>query len=306
MLVVRINIAVIAPIHITKFGKRFMFARVASLRQSLQRWWLYSSISILTLGIVTLGQPQIGQAAEWWQQILIQGVQIIQLNNISDAQETSLGAQTNQALISDKVKIYQNPVVNNYVNQIGQRLARNSARPNLKYTFQVVEDDSINAFATMGGYVYVNTGLMKAADNEAQLAGVIGHEIGHIAGRHAIQHIKQAAIAQGITSLAGVDRDQIVQIASQLVFTLPNSRQDEYDADRRGLATMIQTGYAPTAMPEFMKKLIGGNSAPEFLSSHPAVTERVANLNKMIPSAYKSRTDGLNATTYKQNLRSFF
>jgi beta-barrel assembly-enhancing protease len=283
-----------------------MFARVASLRQWLQRWWLYSSISILTIGIVTLGQPQVGKAAEWWQQILIQGVQIIQLNNISDAQEASLGAQTNQAIVSDKVKIYQNPAVSNYVDRIGQRLARNSARPNIKYTFQVVEDDSINAFATMGGFVYINTGLMKAADNEAQLAGVIGHEIGHITGRHAIQHIKQAAIAQGLTSLAGVDRDRIVQIASQLVFTLPNSRQDEYDADRRGLTTMIQTGYAPTAMPEFMKKLIGGNSAPEFISSHPAVTERVANLNKMIPSAYKNRTDGLNATTYKQNLRSFF
>jgi beta-barrel assembly-enhancing protease len=282
-----------------------MFARVASLQKWLQRRWLYSCLGALTLGIVTVGQPQIGQAADWIQ-ILMQGAQIIQLSNVSEAQEASLGAQTNRALLSDKVRIYQNPLVSNYVNQIGQRLARNSAKPNMKYTFQVVEDDNVNAFATMGGFVYVNTGLLKAADNEAQLAGVIGHEIGHITGRHALQHIKQAAIAQGFSSLAGVDRNQIVQMGVQVALTLPNSRKDEYDADRRGLTTMIQSGYAPTAMPEFMKKLARGNSAPEFLSSHPAVNERVANLNRMIPAAYKNRTDGLNASSYKQNLRGLF
>jgi beta-barrel assembly-enhancing protease len=282
-----------------------MFARVASLRQWLpRRRWLYTGICLITIGTITVGQPQVSQAAEWWK-ILLQGAQIVQLSNMSDAQEVSLGEQTNQSLLNE-VKISRNPALNNYVNQIGQRLARNSARPNIKYTFQVVEDDNINAFATMGGFVYVNTGLMKAADNEAQLAGVIGHEIGHITGRHALQHIKQAAIAQGASSLLGVDRDQIVQIGVQVALTLPNSRQDEYDADRRGLTTMIQAGYAPSAMPEFMKKLIGGKSAPEFLSSHPAVPERVANLQRMIPAAYKNRTDGLNTTTYKQSLRSFF
>ena len=282
-----------------------MFARVASLQKWLRRRWFYSCISALTVGIVTIGQPQIGQAADWLQ-ILMQGAQIIQLSNVSDAQEASLGADTNRALLSERVRIYQNAAVNSYVDRIGQRLARNSARPNIKYTFQVVEDDNINAFATMGGYVYVNTGLLKAADNEAQLAGVIGHEIGHITGRHALQRLKQATIAQGLSSIAGVDRNELAQIAAQVAFTLPNSRKDEYDADKRGLTTMIQSGYAPTAMPEFMKKLIRGNSAPEFLSSHPAVNERVNRLQQMIPSAYKSRTDGLNAATYKQNLRSFF
>jgi beta-barrel assembly-enhancing protease len=282
-----------------------MFARLDSLRQWLKRRWLYSSISILTVGIVTIGQPQIGQAADWVQ-ILIQGVQVMRLSNVSEAQEASLGADINRTLLSEKVRIYQNPVVSSYVDRIGQRLARSSARPNLKYTFQVVEDDSVNAFATMGGFVYVNTGLLKAADNEAQLAGVMGHEIGHITGRHALQHIKQAAIAQGASSLLNVERNQIVQLGVQVAVTLRNSRQDEYDADRRGLTTMIQSGYAPTAMPEFMKKLIRGNSAPEFLSSHPAVTERVANLNRMIPAAYKNRTDGLSANSYKQNLRGFF
>jgi len=286
-----------------------MFARVASFRQWLQRRWLYSGISVLTIFIVTVGQPQIVRAAEWWQ-ILIQAaptvIEIVKLNNITDAQEASYGRETNQALLNDKVRLYRNSAVTSYVDRIGQRLARNSTRSNIKYTFQVIDDDAINAFATMGGYVYVNTGLMKAADNEAQLAGVIGHEIGHIANRHALKQIKKAAINQGIGAVTGLDRNQIVQLGVQLALTLPNSRNDEYEADRSGLTTMIQTGYAPTAMPEFMKKLISNNSAPEFLSSHPAVSERVSNLQRMIPAAYKNRTNGLNANAYKQNLRGFF
>jgi beta-barrel assembly-enhancing protease len=282
-----------------------MLTRVASIRQWLQRRWLYPSIAVGTICTVALGQPQVSQAIPWWQ-LLIQGAQIVQISNMSDGQEANLGAQINQQLLSGQVKIYRNQAANDYVNRIGQKLARSSARPDIKYTFQVVEDDAINAFATMGGFVYVNTGLLKAADNEAQLAGVIGHEIGHITGRHSIQHMKQAAISQGISSALGVDNNQLVQLGAQIALTLPNSRQDEYDADKRGLNTMIQSGYAPTAMPEFMKKLMRGNSPPEFLSSHPAVPERVANLQRMIPAAYQTRTEGLNVSNYKQQLRSFF
>ncbi len=282
-----------------------MLTRVASFRQWLQRRWLYPFISAAMVGAIAFTQPQVSQAAEWWQ-ILIQGANYVQISSMSDAQESSLGAQINQQLASGQVKLYDNPNALAYVDRIGQKLARNSARPNIKYTFQIVQDDSINAFATMGGYVYVNTGLLKAADNEAQLAGVIGHEIGHITGRHALQHMKQAALTQGLSTLAGVDRDQIVQIGVQVALTLPNSRQDEYDADKRGLTTMIQSGYAPTAMPEFMKKLISSSSTPEFLSSHPGAKDRVANLEKMIPTAYRNRTDGLNASTYKQQLQRFF
>ncbi len=282
-----------------------MLTRVASIRSWLQRRWLYPSIAGCTIGIITLAQPQVSQAIPWWQ-LLIQGAQIVQISSMSDGQETNLGAQINQQLVSGQVKLYRNQAANDYVDRIGQKLARNSARPNIKYTFQVVDDNAINAFATMGGFVYVNTGLLKAADNEAQLAGVIGHEIGHITGRHSLQHMKQAAISQGISTALGVDNNQLVQLGAQIALTLPNSRQDEYDADKRGLSTMIQAGYAPTAMPEFMKKLMRGNSPPEFLSSHPAVPERVANLQRMIPAAYQTRTDGLNANVYKQQLRSFF
>lgn len=282
-----------------------MLTRVSFLRQWLQRRWFYPFISVCMVGAVTLGQPQVSQAIPWWQ-ILIQGAQIVQISNMSDAQEASLGAQINQQLINGQVKIYRNQAATDYVNRIGQRLARNSDRPDVKFTFQVVEDDSINAFATMGGFAYVNTGLLKAADNEAQLAGVISHEIGHLTGRHSRERMRQAAIRQGISSIVGVDRDKLVQMGIQLALTLPNSRQDEYDADRRGMNAIIRSGYAPTGMPEFMKKLIRSDSPPAFLSSHPAVPERVINLQRMIPSTYQTRTDGLNGSIYKQQLQNFF
>ncbi len=282
-----------------------MLTRVAFCRQYLQQRYLYPLLSMGIAVLIAFGQPQVSQAVPIWE-LLIQGAQIVQLANMTEGQEASLGAQINRELLGGQVKLYNNQAAISYVNRIGQKLARSSARPNMKYTFQVVEDENINAFATMGGFVYVNTGLLKAADNEAQLAGVMGHEIGHITGRHALQHMKQAAIAQGASSLLGVSRDKMVQMGVQLALTLPNSRQDEYDADRRGLTTMLQSGYAPTAMPEFMKKLMRSNSPPEFISSHPAVSERVANLQRMIPTAYKSRTDGLNASVYRQKLQSFF
>jgi beta-barrel assembly-enhancing protease len=282
-----------------------MLTRVASFRQWLQRRWLYLLVSISTISAIALVQPQISQAAPWWQ-ILIQGAQYVQLASLSDSQEADLGAKINGQLTSGQVKLNNNPSAIAYVNGIGQRLARNSARPNIRYTFQVVQDDGINAFATMGGFVYVNTGLLKAADNEAQLAGVMGHEIGHIAGRHALQQMKQAALAQGLSSLAGVDTNQLAQIGVQVALTLPNSRKDEYDADERGLATIIKAGYAPTGLPEFLKKLARANSSPEFLSSHPGANERVKRLDKAIPAAYRTRTEGLNATTYKQQVQRFF
>jgi predicted Zn-dependent protease len=251
---------------------------------------------------IVVSTPLVSQAIPWWQ-LLIQGVQIIQLSNVSESQEVQLGSSINQKL-SRQVRISTNRALTDYVNQIGQRLARTSARPNLKYTFQVVDDDNINAFATMGGYVYINRGLLKAADNEAQVAGVIGHEIGHITGRHALQQMKQVAIAQGLSVIAGVDQNQLVQIGVELAVNRPRSRQDEYDADRRGLNNVILAGYAPTAMPEFMKKLVSSNSPPEILSTHPAVPERVARLQQMIPGTYKNRTEGMNGIIYKQRLNN--
>ena len=167
------------------------------------RRFLYALITfILTVSISLVNiQPSYGIS---WLELMIRGIQIVQISNISNAQEVELGKAINQELISSgQAKIYRNQSINNYINQIGQRLAKTSQRADIPYTFQVVDDDSINAFATMGGYVYLNKGLIATADNEAELASVIGHEIGHIAGRHGIEQMRDSRFSPRVTFRSG-------------------------------------------------------------------------------------------------------
>ena len=264
----------------------------------------YAALLTIVMGASILLTPQPGQTFTLLD-LIRKGIPIIQALSINEQQEIALGAQTNQQIVS-QMKMSQNPEINAYINNIGQRLASSSARPNLKYTFQVVEDNAINAFATMGGFVYINTGLMKASDNEAQLASVIGHEIGHITGRHSIEQLKQTLIANGISSLAGLDQSQLSNVVLNIGLRLPKSREAEYDADRRGLENIIRVGYAPSAMPEFMKKLASASTAPAFLSTHPSPPDRVQRLNSLIPPQYRAKTDGLDQVNYKQRVQYFF
>jgi predicted Zn-dependent protease len=233
-----------------------------------------------------------------WRQIILQGIQVIQLTTLSDNQEVQLGKQINAQLVSKEIKLHQNQATQRYINGIGQRLAQASARPDIPYTFQVVEDDSINAFATMGGYVYVNTGLIKAADNEAELASVIAHEIGHIAGRHAVKQMRQMAIASGVATATGLDENVAVQIGVELALRRPKSREAENEADYLGIQTLGKAGYAQIGAITFMEKLLSKGSMPSFLSTHPATSSRISTMRQFL-AANPNVGDGLNETAYK-------
>ena len=241
-----------------------------------------------------------------WVELMIRGIQIVQISNISSAQEIELGKSINQELInSGRTKIYRNRAINNYINQIGQRLAATSQRPNIPYTFQIVDDDKINAFATMGGYVYINKGLIAAADNEAELASVIGHEIGHIVGRHGVEQMRDRALAQGLLSAAGLDRNDAVQIGVELTVSRPNGRSDELEADRFGLDNMTKANYAPAGILGFMQKLLNrGGSTPSFLSTHPATSERINSLQQQINPQVVNLGDGLDSRAYRNRISS--
>ena len=266
------------------------------------RRWLYLFISVLVALGICVGSPQKTQAISLFD-LLNQGIQIFQLSTISDREEVQLGKQINQQLVNSDIKLYRNQNVNRYVNQIGQKLAANSARPDIPYTFQVVQDESINAFATMGGYVYVTTGLLKAADNEAQLASVIAHEIGHIASRHSIEQMRETAIARGFATAAGLERSTAVQIGVDLALRRPHSRQDEFEADQRGLRTLGRAGYAQSAMIAFMQKLLQQRSLPTFLSTHPATSDRITALRSAINSQNAYKGGGLNNAAYEAKIQ---
>lgn len=263
-----------------------------------RRPWFYPFIASWVAISVVVGAPQSAPAASWLE-LLINGAQVYQLYNVSNQEEVQLGRQINQQLIGKQFQIYNNARVNSYVDRIGQRLAKNSTRPNIPYTFQVVKDDSINAFATTGGYVYVTTGLLQAADNEAQLAGVLAHEIGHIAERHLIEQMRETAIARGLTSAAGLDESTAVQLGVELALRRPNSRSDEFQADARGVQTLGKAGYAQVAMISFLEKLRSQRSVPTFLSTHPATSDRIARLKKIIDKQQANRGQGLNESKYQ-------
>ncbi|PZV16291.1 MAG: peptidase [Leptolyngbya sp.] len=273
----------------------------AQLSRKLRRWG-YFGISIAIAIALTVGQPMMAQAISWGD-LILRGIQVVQLSSLSDRQEVEIGQQINQQLTRGQVRILQNPQVNQYVDQIGQRLAASSTRPNIPYRFQVVDDRGVNAFATMGGFVYINRGLLTLASNEAELASVMAHEIGHIAGRHSVAQMRKMAVASGLIGAAGLDRNAAVNIGVDLAYRRPNSRQDEYAADEMGLQTLAKTGYAQSAMVSFMSKLLQARSVPTFLSTHPATSERIGRLQQSINPA-NSYGDGLDSVAYRNRLRS--
>jgi predicted Zn-dependent protease len=269
-----------------------------------RRRFLYPLLSlVLTLSIV-VGSSQVARAIPWFD-LIFQGIQVVQLSNISDRQEVQFGKQINQQLVSREIRLYRNPEINRYINEIGQRLEQQSKRSDIPYTFQVVDDKGINAFATMGGFVYINRGLIASADNEAQLASVMAHEIGHIEGRHAIQQMRQTAIARGLATAAGLNSNTLVNIGVELALQRPNGRKDEFQADQLGLETLTQTGYAPSGMLGFMEKLLKkGASVPSFLSTHPATSERITALQQAINPARANVGEGLDSVAYKNRIRA--
>ncbi len=237
--------------------------------------------------------------------IILPTIQVFQITNMSDEQEISLGQQTDQQLLSQSFRLHRNAELTAYVDQIGQRLVPHSDRSDIPYVFQVVEDDSINAFATMGGYVYITTGLLAAADNEAEVAGVLGHEIGHIAEKHALDQMRDVAITQGIAGAFGLSRNQMVAIAVDVALTLPNRRRDELVADEHGFVTMGEAGYDQTGMATLMEKLDSGNSPPAIFSTHPNPKDRVTRLEQMdSESALPSATAGTDTAAYSARVSS--
>jgi beta-barrel assembly-enhancing protease len=236
--------------------------------------------------------------------LIFQGIQVIQLSNLSDQQEVALGERINQQLLAKEFHLRNDSVITQYVNQVGRQLVPFSGRPQIPYHFQVIQDPQINAFSTMGGFVYVTTGLLAVADNEAQVASVLGHEIGHISARHAVEQMRQQAIVSGVANAASLDQAQAINMGVELAVSRPNSRRDEFEADQLGLSMLNRAGYASSAMTAFLEKLTRYPSSPTFLSTHPAVPDRINTLNHLIQVNHFTGGRGLDKVGYQTTIRS--
>ena len=231
-------------------------------------------------------------------------IRYVQVSNISEREEVEIGKQINQQLLSQKYKLHHSSQIQKYVDNIGQELVASSNSRDIPYTFQVVVDDEVNAFATPGGFVYVTTGLLKEADNQAQLASVIAHEIAHINQKHHLKALKRAVLAQGIAETAGLNTHTLAQIGYQLAIELPQSREDEYEADHMGLEILRAAGYSPLAFVNFLQQLEGKGSQPEFLRTHPTSANRIEALTQEIEFTQISSRKGQSQAAYRNKVLS--
>lgn len=180
----------------------------------------------------------------------------------------------------------------NYVNQVGQRIARVCHRPDLSYHFAVVEEGGANALAVPGGYVYITKGLLKELKSEAQLAAILGHEVGHVVARDTMAAITRQIGATAILAAAAVSDapSDVIRGTTFIssVLSLQYSREDEKDADMTGLSYMTRAGYDPNGIVETMKILeeLQTYRPIEFFSTHPNPESRVAYLEDRIARRY--------------------
>jgi predicted Zn-dependent protease len=215
-----------------------------------------------------------------------------QIMLVSVDQEIAMGRQADTAVIAT-IGLYPDAAWQRYIQQFGARLAATSERPNLPWTFRVVDDPAVNAFALPGGFIYVTRGLLTHLTSEAELASVVGHEIGHVTARHtAAEMSKQQLIGLGLAvgSMANSQVAKYAGTANQAlgILYLKFSRDDESQADQLGLRYMRRANYDPRQMPEVFRMLDrlttaeGGARLPTWLETHPSPANRVAAITRQI------------------------
>jgi metalloendopeptidase OMA1, mitochondrial len=214
-----------------------------------------------------------------------------QLILLPESQDAGMGLQAYQQ-IKQQEKVSRDPELNRRVEEIGRRIAAVSGQPDWDWQFTVFDNGEPNAFALPGGKVGVYTGLFKVAKNDAQLATVLAHEVGHAIARHGAERMSQGLLAQlgGVAVGAATGNQAYVDAYTQLAtlgVILPYSRTQESEADEIGLMLMAEAGYDPREAVRLWQNFeaLGGERPPEFLSTHPAEGTRIERLQALMPKA---------------------
>jgi hypothetical protein len=229
-------------------------------------------------------------------------------NLFTPEQDIQMGRQS-AGEVAQQVPLLRDERIVNYVRQLGARLAEKAPGFNFTYQFNVIATKEINAFALPGGYVFVNAGTIAAARNEGELAGVIAHEIAHVALRHPTNQVSKAYVAQKglriIRKATGADIGQILEqvggAGANLLF-LKFGRTAETQADLEGARIMADAGYDPRDMAGFFELLQAksGQRTPEFMSDHPDPGNRVAAINRELPSLKVNSSPLHDSNEFKQ------
>lgn len=215
------------------------------------------------------------------------------INVLSESDEIALGREFSRE-IEREIKLFTDPEVVRYVDELGQTLVRQSKRSNIQYYIKVVDTDEVNAFALPGGFLYVNRGLISIADTESELAGVISHEIGHVVGRHGAKALtRQLGLEIILGMISGRNPTGVQRVASQLagiggiLSMLHYSREAEREADALAVENLREAGYDPDGVAAFFEKLLEINDREPgalalLFSTHPPSRERIDQTRKRI------------------------
>jgi predicted Zn-dependent protease len=214
-----------------------------------------------------------------------------QLILLSESQDADMGLQAYQQ-IKQEEKVSTDPELTERVETVGERIAAVSPYPDWDWEFTLFDDPQPNAFALPGGKVGVYTGLFKVAKNDAQLAAVLAHEVGHALARHGAERMSQGLLTQlggaavGVATGSQAYVDAYSQLAT-LGVMLPYSRTQESEADEIGLMLMAKAGYDPREAIKLWQNFeaLGGERPPEFLSTHPSEGTRIERLKELMPKA---------------------
>lgn len=220
---------------------------------------------------------------------------------LSPRQEVVLGLEARDKMAAQYGGLYPGQSIQQYVDRVGERVVNGSEAKKAGYPFEfhlLRDSKTVNAFALPGGQVFITAGLMRLLNSEAQLAAVLGHEAGHVVGRHGAEHLAKQQLGRALVTAVGVattdDRGGgqqaalIAQAVNQVV-GLRYGRADELESDRLGFQFMTEAGYDPRGIVEVMQILgsaRNGEAPPEFLSSHPNPENRVEKLQALIAQSF--------------------
>jgi predicted Zn-dependent protease len=221
-----------------------------------------------------------------------------ELSLISEGEEVALGKQSDLE-VRGQYGVYDDASVNRYVQSVGTTLAPYTQRPQLSYQFAVLDTPVVNAFALPGGYIYVTRGLLALMSSEAELAVVLGHEMGHVNARHSVRRMSEMMLVQAGLAVGSALSEifgkvsGVAGVGVQLLF-LKYSRDDERQADALGVEYARRGAYNPAEMVAFfgslqkLGDLSGGRALPGFLSTHPLTGERIQNVKLMLQDSDRS------------------
>lgn len=217
--------------------------------------------------------------------------------NVTEDEERKIGEDVS-AKIRQRFGVVQDPAVHKYVTSVGLLLARESERPKLAWSFVVLDTDGVNAFASPGGIVHITRGALGLIRNEAELAGVLGHEIGHVAHKHAVGAIRKNKAVQLGTSETLSDRgpflDQLANKMYEVILENSFDRGDELDADKQAAQLTQKAGYASGAVADFLTRLDERNKDQParngLFASHPETKERIEKVRQLAAASKAAAT----------------